>query len=160
MTDQVVDLDARIGAMQASVDRLIALMAQTDDIAEISALESELTRRTADLEALEGQLRVLESQVSLSTITVTLLPPVLVDVPQEPIGVGTIETAPSFLDGLRAGWGALVATARVVALVGGAVLPWMIPGSVLAVAQQLLVRSRMRRRAALVDRTLPPPSVA
>lgn len=159
VTDQVVDLDARIGAMQASVDRLIALMAQTDDIGEISALEAELTRRTADLEALEGQLRVLESQVSLSTITVVLLPPVVVDVPQEPIGVGTIDTAPSFLDGLRAGWGALVATARVVALVGGAVLPWMIPGSVLG-GVALLVRQRVRRRAALVDRTLPPPTVA
>lgn len=156
VTDEVVDLDARIGAMQASVDRLIALMGQSSSVSEIATIEAELTRRTADLEGLEGRLRVLESQVSLSTITVVLRPVPVVDVPVEPIGYRVVDIAPSFLDGLRAGWGSLVDAARVAAVAAGAVLPWLIPVAPVGLLALLMVR---RRRADRPGRRPSPPPV-
>jgi len=155
VTDQFVDLDARVGAMKASTQRLIDLMGQSNNVGEIASIEAELTRRTSDLEALEGQLQVLKSQVSLSTITVVLQPtPVVAPEPPPPVAVDVVERAPSFLDGLRAGWHALVVTARVVALVGGAALPWLVPGSVV-LAFVVVVRRRLRRSGGR-----PAPSVA
>ncbi len=155
VTDQVVDLDARIDVMRAGVARLTELIGETSNIGEIASLEAELTRRTADLESIEGQLRVLSSQVSLSTITVTLRP-VPVIAPEPPIElVGEVRTTPSFLDGLQAGWESLVDAARTVSVGIGAIVPWLIPASVLGIA--MLVARRIRRRGRMVVPQLPMP---
>lgn len=132
VTTQAVDLRARVDAAQASVDRLTELVAQAGSLADLLAAESALADRQATLESYQQQLTVLESQVSLATLTVTVLPESS-PVTAEPTG---------FLDGLLAGWNGLVAAANG-ALVGiGFLLPWLAVAGVVAL---LVVVVRRRR---------------
>ncbi|OLB73921.1 MAG: hypothetical protein AUI14_25025 [Actinobacteria bacterium 13_2_20CM_2_71_6] len=120
VTANVVDLAARIQAQQASVDRVRALLAKAQTIAEITSVEGELSRREADLESLKGQQRSLDDLTALSTISVTLLGPDAA----APAAAKKAETG--FLAGLKAGWKAFAASVRVVLTVLGAVLPFVV----------------------------------
>jgi hypothetical protein len=75
VTDQVADLDARISTGQASVDRVRDLLAKAQNIGEIVSLESDLSRREADLESLKSRKHKLDDQTTLSTITAVLWVP-------------------------------------------------------------------------------------
>jgi len=72
VTDRVVDLESQISTTAASVERLRALIARADNLQEISQLEQQLLQRETSLESLRGQLKTIESQLSLSTINVRL----------------------------------------------------------------------------------------
>ena len=58
VTEQTVDLRARIEASQASVDRLTELMSQATSVADLIAAESALAERQATLESYQAQLEV------------------------------------------------------------------------------------------------------
>jgi hypothetical protein len=70
VTQQVVDVASRLKTEQASVDRVRALMGQATDIDAIIGLESALTQRESALESLEAQQQALQSETSMSTVTV------------------------------------------------------------------------------------------
>ncbi|MFE7190712.1 DUF4349 domain-containing protein [Kitasatospora sp. NPDC057541] len=74
LTQQVADVNSRMQSQQASVDRVRALMAQAKSLAEIVSLESELSRREADLESLQKQVKELSARTSLSTVTLDVRP--------------------------------------------------------------------------------------
>ena len=136
VTDQVVDLEARLATQRASVDRVRALLAEADALGEVVQIEAELTKRTADLEALEARLEGLNGRIDLSTITLRLDSEGGPVVAGGPLGFG---------DGLRAGWAALTGTARVLAVTAGAVLPFL--PVLLAGAFFFVWRARTRRPA-------------
>lgn len=136
VSDAVVDLQARLNTQRASVARVTALLAEATNLGEVVQIEGELTRRTADLESLEARLAALEAQVELSTITVRLW--TAGDQPAEPGALG-------FADGLRNGWAAVTAVARVVAVTAGALLPFL---PLLLVAGWFVVRARRSRPVA------------
>lgn len=139
VTTQAIDLRARVDAARASVDRLTELVAQAGSLTDLLAAESALADRQATLESYEQQLTVLESQVSLATLTVTVLPESS-PTSAEPAG---------FLDGLLTGWNGLVAAANG-ALVGiGFLLPWLVVVGVVA----LVVVAVRRRRGPPVGRS-------
>ncbi len=133
VSDQVVDLEARLATQRQSVDRVRALLAEADALGEVVQVEAELTKRTADLEALEARLAALEARVDLSTITLRL----------DSEGGPVLSGAPlGFGDGLRAGWSALSTSGRVLAVTAGALLPFL---PVLLVGGFLAWRARSRR---------------
>src|SRR5829696_3759327 len=107
VTEQVVDLEGRLAATTASVDRLRALLADAADVPQVVAVEGELARREGELESLTGQLRSLRASVDLATVTVTLSPP-----PGAAGRPGGRHDDPTFADGFRTGGRALAATAR------------------------------------------------
>ncbi len=72
VTDRIVDLQSRIATAETSVERLRTLLENAEAIRTITALEAQLLERETLLEQLRGQLRTLENQVSLATITVRL----------------------------------------------------------------------------------------
>jgi hypothetical protein len=116
VTAQVRDLDSRIKALRASVDRLIALMADADTTADLISIESALSERQSNLESLESQKRSLDDLVELSTYTIQL---------------GTEADAPvdepdTFLSGLAAGWHAFVAFFSFLLVAFGVLLPWLV----------------------------------
>ena len=115
VTAQYVDTESRLKTMRASVARVRALMTQARDIGQVVALESELSRRQADLESLESQLGALKNSVERSTLTVSLSTP-----GNEP------ETSNGFLAGLRSGWDAFTASAGGLLTAIGAVLPFAV----------------------------------
>jgi hypothetical protein len=135
VTDQMVDLDARIRTGEASVARVRDLMGKATTITEIVSLESELARREADLESLKTRKAKLDDSTTLSTITLTLLGP-----------AAAVPAKSGFLAGLGAGWRAFVVSMQVLLTVLGAVLPWLVLFGVPAIALLLYLR-RMRRRA-------------
>lgn len=73
VTDRVVDLQSRIITAEASVERLRGFLAEASELETIAQLERELLQRETDLELLRGQVRTLENQVSLATITIRFI---------------------------------------------------------------------------------------
>ncbi len=63
VTVQSQDLDARITALRASIERLNGLMAQATNIDDLITLESAISSRQGELESLEAQQRYLADQV-------------------------------------------------------------------------------------------------
>jgi len=115
VTAQYVDTESRLKTMRASVERVRALMTQAKDIGQVVALESELSRRQADLESLESQLGALKNSVERSTLTVSLTTPAAATEALSNNG---------FLSGLHSGWNAFTASASGLFTAIGAVLPF------------------------------------
>lgn len=126
------DLDARIDALQISVDRLEDILARASTSKEVISAESALTKRQEQLESLQSQKRQLDNQVELSTITIDLTQKASVD---------TVEPG-GFTGGLRDGWNALVSTVNHVVEVAGTLLPWAVVVLVLVGAARLVTRRR------------------
>lgn len=119
VTEQVVDVDSRIGSQRASLERMRALLAKANTIGEIVSVESELTRREADLEALLAKQKNLSLQTELATLNLTLA-----EKGKSP-EVAKAE-GNSFMSGLRDGWDAFTKTFSALATAVGAMLPFLI----------------------------------
>ncbi|MBO3740463.1 DUF4349 domain-containing protein [Actinoplanes flavus] len=144
VTEQVVDLDARISVQKARVESGKRLLAEAKNLDDLVMLEREVATRESDLAALEGKKRRLSDLTSLSTITVVLLDPAAAAVEPE-------EEPPGFLAGLAGGWKALMVSLGVLLTILGALLPWIIAIGVPAWAiMHLLRRYRRRNTPALV----------
>lgn len=135
VTDAVLDVDARVKTLRESIARLQELMTRAGSVADIAAVEAELSRRQAELESLLAQQKNLQNRVAMSPITVVLYPPELAD--EAP--------APGFLGGLAAGWAAMVAAGQAALTAVGWLLPW---AALAAIIGGPLLWWRRRRRAA------------
>ncbi len=140
VTGQYVDTQSRVKTMEASVERVRALMAEATRLADIVSLEAELSRRQADLESLQAQLAALEDAVDLAPIEVTL---------------STDETAledrdddTGFLAGLAAGWDAFTTSVTVLLTALGALLPFAVLAALVAVPLLVWWRRRGTRPVA------------
>lgn len=140
VTEQVVDLDARVASQQASVNRVRALLAEAESIGDVVAVESELARREAELQSLRSRLEMLRDQVALATLVVELRGP---DTPgaDDPTPLG-------FLAGLGAGWDGLRALGAAAAAVIGFALPFLPLLALLAGVARAVRRARRGRRPA------------
>ncbi|MET0161355.1 MAG: DUF4349 domain-containing protein [Microbacteriaceae bacterium] len=141
VTAEGQDLDARITALRTSVDRLLALLERAEGTDDLITIESTLSQRQGELESLEGQRRVLDDQVALSTVQLVV---------RGEEDAPTVEPE-SFLTGLSTGWGALIATGAGLLVTLGVLLPWLLLLGVLALVAVPLVRRLRARRAARVD---------
>lgn len=130
------DLDARIAALETSVDRLIGLLSDAETTEALIEAESALSQRQADLEALRSERAYLSEQVAMSTLHVSL-----VTTPPPP----TIEPG-GFLGGLRTGWNSLVSFVSGVLVATGVALPWLAVLGIVTGALAALGRARSRRR--------------
>ncbi len=140
VTAQVVDLEGRLAAVRASVERLRALVAQAADVPQIVAIEGELARREGELESLTGQLRVLGEQVDLATVTLVL---------DEPATAEVSDDIPGFVPGLRTGVVALANVASVAVTALGFLLPFTVPAVLVWFGARWVRRVLRRRRAPL-----------
>jgi len=148
VTSTAVDLDARISALQTSVERLQALMAGATSTEDLLAAERELSSRQEELESLQSQRALLADQVELSTLSVHL----------QPLGVATPGGPEGFFDGLGTGWRALVATVAAAAVVLGILLPWAGIAAVVAAGILVPLRLTRRRTAGPTPAPTPPPA--
>ncbi|MEV0533426.1 DUF4349 domain-containing protein [Kitasatospora sp. NPDC050463] len=154
LTQQVADVSSRVQTQQASVDRVRALMAQAKTLAEITSLEGELSRREADLESLQKQLKELSAKTSLSTITLDVRQRTDTSAPDEPDARRDGGFWASVGSALGGGWGVLVAIVRGVAVAVAAATPFLL---VLVPAALALRLVRRRRRTALPPKPAHPP---
>lgn len=115
VTMQWEDLDARIKALQASVDRLRALIAGATNTADLITAEQALSSRQGELDSLTAQKRHLDDQVALSTLTIEIT-----------TEDKKSDAGPSnFWDGIVSGWHSLVDWLKDAVVFTGKAIPWL-----------------------------------
>ena len=72
VTEQYVDIDARLKTKTVLRDRLRALLDRAQDVTDVLAIEKELSRVQADIDSMEARLKALEGRVELASITVSI----------------------------------------------------------------------------------------
>jgi hypothetical protein len=122
VTDQYVDLDARMRSLQTTESELQELLAESRErsrkVGEVMEIHRELTGVRTQIEQIQGQLNALQNLVGLSTIQVSLEP----DAAGKPIAAGgwrpneTVRSSFSVLVGFLQGLADLVIFLVVVAL--------------------------------------------
>lgn len=146
VTLQVRDIDARITALEASIERLRELMQQAGSVSELLEAEEQLSYRQSELESLRSQQSYLSEQVALSTITVELRSKAA---PAELQSDG-------FAGGLLTGWNALIAALGGLITGLGVILPWVGVVVLLGLLLWGVLRLVRRRRRAAALPPLPP----
>ncbi|MFG1639419.1 DUF4349 domain-containing protein [Amycolatopsis sp. NPDC049252] len=118
VTEQVVDVEARLATQRASVERIRALLAKATSVSEIASVESELTSREATLESLEQQRNSLAGSVAMSTVSMSIR-----SVAAPPPAA---EDHSGFLGGLAGGWDAFLVFGGGLLTVLGAIAPFLL----------------------------------
>ncbi len=73
VSKQYYDTDARLKNAKAMEERLLEILKKkSDDINDLLAVEKELGRVRERIEQLQGELKVMDAQVQLATVTITL----------------------------------------------------------------------------------------
>jgi len=72
VTEQYVDIDARLKTMVALRDRLRALLDKAQDVKDIMAIEKELGRVQADIDSMQARLKALKGKVDLASIDLSI----------------------------------------------------------------------------------------
>lgn len=140
VTLQHADLEARVHALEESVERLLELMSGAATTGELIEAESALSDRQQELDGLRAQLDALEDQVEQSTIWVWL----------------STETAipggpANFWEGVLLGLDSLAKGAAGALVLLGVALPWLIVLGVIAGITLLIVWLSLRGRRARGD---------
>ncbi|OBB13498.1 hypothetical protein A5761_20055 [Mycolicibacterium setense] len=131
VTSQRVDLDARIAALQTSVDRLLGIMREAKDPEALIQAENALSQRQADLDSLRAQRTQLGDQISYSTVNL--------DITAEQIG-GPAPQYQGFWGQVERGWHGLVSAASGAVMLFGLLLPWVAAVVIAAVIIVAVVR--------------------
>jgi hypothetical protein len=72
VTAQYVDLQAQIAALQASRQQYLTIMSRATSIGDVLAVQSQLDSLQQQIQQLQGQLNVLSSETTYSTLNVLL----------------------------------------------------------------------------------------
>ncbi|MAT97821.1 MAG: hypothetical protein CL608_11810 [Anaerolineaceae bacterium] len=81
VTEEFVDVSARLENLEATADRVRAFLDDAETVEEALAVNQELSRLESDIESMKGRLQYLSQSASFSTITVDLTP----DIVSQPI---------------------------------------------------------------------------
>jgi len=109
VTMQLVDLEARLKNLRASESALDTLMAKAKSVADVLAVQGQLTQVRGDIESFDAQRAALANQVAMTTLSVQL------NLPASPV----TDASKGFnvLTELRAALGNLISVARSLAVV-------------------------------------------
>ena len=102
VTDQFVDLQARLRAKQAEELRYLALMAKADKIDDILKLDSVLAQTRTQIEQLTGQVNSIKTRTEYSTIVVTIATAAVITPPTPAAGWDPARSAALALAALTA----------------------------------------------------------
>ena len=98
VTDEYVDLEARLRNLQAAEEELRRLLDEAANTNEVLNIYRELTRVREQIEVLQGRLRYLKESVAYSSVRVEFIP-VEAD---EPVSIGGWEPQGVVRDAIRA----------------------------------------------------------
>lgn len=90
VSEQFIDLEARLKSSLREEESLLSLLERANQISETLSIERELSRVRADIERVQGQLNFLERRVDLATISVSLFRPSS-RLPEPPSAIMVIE---------------------------------------------------------------------
>jgi hypothetical protein len=152
VTEEYVDLEARLESLEAARQRLLDIMAEARTTKDLLEAEQQLTQREAEIESIKGRMQYLEESAQLSSIWIELQPYIL----SQPVGDQwrPAETArravDALLDGLR-GFGDFLIFFAI------AVLPWLVAIGLVIFVIVRLIRWRIRARRAAAQASGEPP---
>ena len=135
------DVEARVATLEAGAERLRELIADAPSVESIASLERELTSREADLDALKARMKVLEADVSRSTVTLHLAEE------SEALRGLSEQDQTGFMAGLRQGWAAFTSSVTVVMTAAGALLPFLAVAAVVGIPLLVWRRRRAQDRS-------------
>ncbi|HKX84305.1 MAG TPA: DUF4349 domain-containing protein [Pyrinomonadaceae bacterium] len=75
VTEEFIDIEARIRAKRALEQQFIEILKRTNSVPEAMNVQSQIAQVRADIEKIEGRKRFLENQSSLSTIKIRIQTP-------------------------------------------------------------------------------------
>jgi hypothetical protein len=143
VTQQHVDMQARLGNLQAEQTRLRQLFAKATTVKNMLAVEQELTRVQGDIESMKAQITYLERQAAMATVTLELTEPKAI---VRPAGTDWGVTT-ALTDSIRA----FVNTMNALILLLGPLVALLVfvglPGALIAWLVTRIVRRRRVRRA-------------
>ncbi len=144
VTNQIVDIDARLVTAQASLERVRKLLEAATDLGQVLSLESQLTERETLVEQYTAMKRALSNRVSLATLRVQL------SLSAEPAAT-TVEPKaddkPTIGKAFKSGWKGFINVLAAIMIFIGYTAPFLV---VVAVGAAVLIPlSRRRRHPAL-----------
>jgi hypothetical protein len=142
VTDQLVDLNARLENLRAERDQLRRIYNRSDSTEDVLAVQERLSDVQGEIERLEAQKRSLEDQVAFSTLRVELREPR----PEAATTPGTPFHEQSPLSALNNSVATLIQVVRTLFLLGVIALPWVAAVAVPAGVVGLLVHRFVRGR--------------
>jgi len=126
VTEEFVDLNARLANLEATADRVRAFLDESRNVEEALEVNQELSRLEGEIESLKGRIQYLSQSAAFSTISIGLTPSELARPLQiagwEPQGVArdAVETLVNTLQGLAdVGIWAVIFCLPIGLLVGG-----------------------------------------
>lgn len=143
VTEEFVDLEARLLSLKAHETRLLAMYELGQSIEELLALERELARVRGEIETIEGRLRYLEENVDMALVTVYLSKgPGVTEIPGiKPMGIE--ETLRRALKAVVNSFTFLLNVLSYGLVVLAASLPFAIPALALVI---IFIRLRRKRK--------------
>ena len=136
VTEQLVDLEARLESLRAERDRLRALFRRANDTEDVLAVERRLSSVQTEIERLEARQQSIERQVAYSTITVELREERPAPTPERWYDVGPLSAFVESIDGA-------VLTLRALSVALAYALPYLVVfGVPLGVAAYAVHRRR------------------
>jgi hypothetical protein len=141
VTEEYVDLEARLESLEAARQRLLEIMQEARSTKDLLEAEQQLTRREEEIESIKGRMQYLQQSARLASIWIELQPHIL----SQPVSddwrpAETVRVAfEALLSGLR-GFGDFLIFFAI------AVLPWLLLLAVIVYVIVRLVRWRTRAR--------------
>jgi hypothetical protein len=139
VTEEYVDLEARLESLEAARQRLLGIMEESRSTKDLLEAEQQLTQREAEIESIKGRMKYLSQSALLSSIWIELEPHILsqpVDDSWRP--AETVRRAvEALLAGLR-GFGDFLIFFAI------AILPWLILVLLVIWVVVWFVRKRVR----------------
>lgn len=138
VTEEYVDLEARIKNKEAHVDSLLSLLGKAVTVDDILRVQSVLSSAQQELEQLKGRLRFLEEHTSFATITMTIY-----EQGTEPLAATSWGVGSAFKDALHY----LVRVFNGIIRALGVLVPTLIVLAIIGCIVYLVVRAVHRRNA-------------
>lgn len=141
VTDEYIDLDARLRSQKALEERLLGILGNTTVVKDLLDVEAKLVDVRTQIERIEGQLRAMNDRVSFATIELSVLAPVRQNAREAETTISRFDRA---LD--DAGDASLTVLTGMIRFLG-VILPFALLGIPVALGVQAVARRRRNRRA-------------
>ncbi|MEM3086193.1 MAG: DUF4349 domain-containing protein [Halobacteria archaeon] len=106
ITEQFVDLEARLNNAKAQEKRYLALLDRAQNVSDLLAVERELGRIRSDIESMQGRLNLLANRAEMATLVADVAEPTSLAPPAP--GQSAFDTVKAAVGGFLAMVGALV----------------------------------------------------
>ena len=140
VTDQLVDLDIRIGVERDVIARFQNLLADATEFQDIVEIERVISERTIALEQLLASQRNLDNRVDRSTLTIQLR----YETPAAEAAPAADDSTDGIGDAWRAGWDLFLGALFAVGFVLAVAAPFMATAALILGVVWLVTRRRLR----------------